>query len=260
MAAAWLSRLAAPFSRPARLRRMAGHNPIQMRTVLVDEQALFRDGVASLLLGWGHEVVGQASDGGEAIRVVEETSPDLVLMDVRLPQVSGLDAAAQIKARHPEVAIVMLTVSEEEADLFQAIRAGAQGYLSKSLEAPQLRSMLEGVARGEPAITPATAARIIDEFLLPNVLGGTAPAPRGQRLTERELAVLRLVTEGLRNRDIAARLGISENTVKFHLKNTVEKMHAQNRAELAARAVREGLVPDPPEADPAPSRGPRQRP
>jgi len=213
-----------------------------MRTVLVDDHALFRDGVASLLLAWGHEVVGQASDGGAAIELVDQTSPDVVLMDVRMPNMGGLEATAKIKERHPEVAIVMLTVSEEEADLFRAIKAGAQGYLLKNLEAPQLRSMLEGVARGEPAITPATAARIIDEFL--RTPGGSRRET--QRLTERELEVLKLVTAGQRNREIAVELGISENTVKFHLKNIVEKLHAQNRAELAARAVREGLVPDPP--------------
>jgi DNA-binding NarL/FixJ family response regulator len=208
--------------------------------VLVDDHTLFRDGVASLLLAWGHEVVGQASDGAQAIDLVDETSPDVVLMDIRMPNVSGIEATAQIKARHPEVAIVMLTVSEDEADLFRAIKAGAQGYLLKNLEAPQLRTMLEGVARGEPAITPATAARIIDEFL--RTPGGGKQAT--QRLTEREVEVLQLVTAGQRNREIATELGISENTVKFHLKNIVEKLHAQNRAELAARAVREGLVPD----------------
>ena len=211
-----------------------------MRTVLVDDHTLFRDGVASLLLAWGHEVVGQAGDGREAVDMVDRTSPDVVLMDVRMPNVSGLEATAEIKARHPEVAIVMLTVSEDEADLFRAIKAGAQGYLLKNLEAPQLRTMLEGVARGEPAITPATAARIIDEFL--RAPGGSPQ--NAQRLTDREVEVLRLVTAGQRNREIAAQLGISENTVKFHLKNIVEKLHAQNRAELAARAVREGLVPD----------------
>jgi DNA-binding NarL/FixJ family response regulator len=184
--------------------------------------------------------VGQASDGAQAIDLVDETSPDVVLMDIRMPNVSGIEATAQIKARHPEVAIVMLTVSEDEADLFRAIKAGAQGYLLKNLEAPQLRTMLEGVARGEPAITPATAARIIDEFL--RTPGGGKQAT--QRLTEREVEVLQLVTAGQRNREIATELGISENTVKFHLKNIVEKLHAQNRAELAARAVREGLVPD----------------
>ena len=206
--------------------------------MLVDDHALFRDGVASLLLAWGHEVVGQASDGGEAVELVGQTSPDVALMDVRMANVGGIEATARIKERHPEVAIVMLTVSEDEADLFGAIKAGAQGYLLKNLEAPQLRSMLEGVARGEPAITPATAARIIDEFL-----HTPSANPQASRLTDRELEVLLLVTAGLRNREIAVELGISENTVKFHLKNIVEKLHALNRADLAARAVREGLVP-----------------
>jgi two-component system NarL family response regulator len=213
-----------------------------MRIVLVDDHALFRDGVASLLLAWGHEVVGQAADGEEAVGLVDETSPDVVLMDLRMANVGGIEATARIKERHPEVAIVMLTVSEDEADLFRAIKAGAQGYLLKNLEAPQLRSMLEGVARGEPAITPATAARIIDELL-------RAPGPSqqaGQTLTDRELEVLKLVTAGLRNREIGTELGITENTVKFHLKNIVGKLHALNRADLAARAVREGLVPYPP--------------
>ena len=213
-----------------------------MRIALVDDHVLFRDGVASLLLAWGHEIVGQASDGGEATDVVNETSPDVVLMDVRMPNVSGIEAVARIKESHPEVAIVMLTVSEDEADLFRAIKAGAQGYLLKNLEASQLRSMLEGVARGEPAITPATAARIIDELL--RTPDGSHKVAR--RLTDREFEVLQLVTAGLRNREIGTDLGISENTVKFHLKNIVEKLHTQNRAELAARAVREGLVADPP--------------
>jgi DNA-binding NarL/FixJ family response regulator len=211
-----------------------------MKIALVDDHVLFRDGVASLLSAWGHEVVGQASDGSEALDLVDATSPDVVLMDVRMPNVSGIVAVARIKERHPEVAIVMLTVSEDEADLFRAIKAGAQGYLLKNLEASQLRSMLEGVARGEPAITPATAARIIDELL--RASDGNPVVSRG--LTDRELEVLQLVTAGLRNRQIGTELGISENTVKFHLKNIVEKLHAQNRAELAARAVREGLVPD----------------
>lgn len=211
-----------------------------MRVLLADDHALFRDGVASLLAAWGHTVVGQAEDGGRAIELAARTRPDLVLMDVRMPNVSGIQAIGAIKSADPDVAIVMLTVSEDEEDLFAAIKAGAQGYLLKNLESRDLRRMLEGVERGEAAITPATARRILEEFA--RTERGDAAAP--EHLTDRELDVLRLVVAGLRNKEIAAELGISENTVKFHLKNIVEKLQVQSRTELAARAVREGLLPD----------------
>ncbi len=211
-----------------------------MRIVLVDDHGLFRDGVASLLTAWGHDVVGQAADGAQAPELVRRLRPDLVLMDVRMPGGSGLEATRTIAAEDPSVAIVMLTVSEDEDDLFAAIKAGARGYLLKNLEAAQFRAMIEAVERGEAAISPATAARIITELARP-----AAPAaPDPDRLTEREVEVLRHVTAGLRNKEIAARLGISENTAKFHLRNILDKLHAESRAEVAARAVREGLVPD----------------
>ena len=212
-----------------------------MRILLADDHALFRDGMRSLLEAWGHEVVGQAGDGEEAARLAERLQPELVLMDVRMPGTSGLAATARIKAAQPQVHIVMLTVSEDEDDLFAAIKAGAQGYLLKNLESAQLRRMLEAVARGEAAITPATAARILQEFARIDHAGSAARDP--DRLTDRETEVLSLVTAGLRNKEVAARLGISENTVKFHLRNIIEKLHVQSRAELAARAVRDGLVP-----------------
>ena len=236
-------------SRPVMSRRAdpagrIGDRP--MRIVLADDHALFRDGLASLLGAWGHEVVGQASDGVEAAELAERVQPDLVLMDVRMPGGSGLDATARIKAACPNTAIVMVTVSEDEDDLFSAIKAGAQGYLLKNLEAAQLRSMIDAVGRGEAAISPATAARIIEEFVRRERLPD-APATDPDRLTERELEVLALVTQGLRNKEIAAELGISENTAKYHLRNILEKLHAQSRTEVAARAVREGLVPAPDE-------------
>jgi DNA-binding NarL/FixJ family response regulator len=211
-----------------------------MRILLADDHALFRDGVASLLGAWGHVVVGQAANGDEAVALVDQLRPDLTLMDIRMPGSSGLDATRRIALAHPEVAIVMLTVSEDEDDLFEAIKAGARGYLLKNLEGAQLRSMIEVVARGDAAISPATAFRILREFAHPTppseVIGGP------NRLTERELDVLELVTAGLRNKEIANRLGISENTAKFHLRNILEKLHAESRTELATRALREGLV------------------
>jgi DNA-binding NarL/FixJ family response regulator len=208
-----------------------------MRILVVDDHALFRDGVAALLGAWGHVVVGQAANGEEAIRLADALAPQLVLMDVRMPGLSGVETTLRIKARHPEIAIVMLTVSEDEEDLFAAIKAGAQGYLLKDLESADLRQLLEAVERGEAAITPATALRIVREFLRET---GAQSDP--DRLTDREIEVLRLVTAGLRNKEIAARLGITENTTKYHLKNILEKLHAESRAELAARAVRDRLV------------------
>ena len=211
-----------------------------MRILLADDHALIRDGVASLVGAWGHDVVGQAANGDEAVVLVERLHPDLVLMDVRMPGSSGLDATRRIAVLHPEVAIVMLTVSEDEDDLFEAIKAGARGYLLKNLEAAELRSMLDAVARGEAAISPATALRIIRELAHPAASGdGTVAA---DPLTEREIEVLGLVTAGLRNKEIGARLGISENTAKFHLRNILEKLHAESRTELATRAIREGLI------------------
>jgi DNA-binding NarL/FixJ family response regulator len=210
-----------------------------MRIVLADDHALFRDGVSSLLQAWGHHVVGLAASGREAVDLVTRLEPDLVLMDVRMPGMSGVQATLAIAAIRPETPIVMLTVSEDEEDLFAAIRAGARGYLLKDLEAAQFRAMIETVARGEAAISPATAARIIRHL---SSLEVAADEFAPDRLTARELEVLRLVTAGRRNKEIAAELGITENTAKYHLRNILEKLHAQSRTEVATRAVREGLV------------------
>ena len=214
-----------------------------MRILLADDHALFRDGVASLLIAWGHAVVGQASDGAAAIEMVDRLEPDVVLMDVAMPGTGGLDATRRISAAHAGIAIVMLTASEDIEDLFAAIKAGARGYLLKNLESADLRGMLAAVARGEAAITPAIAGRILTELARPEPAPvGPAPRTDPDRLTERELDVLRLVVAGMRNKEIAAALWISENTAKFHLRNILDKLHAQNRAEVVARAMREGLV------------------
>jgi DNA-binding NarL/FixJ family response regulator len=209
-----------------------------MRIVLADDHTLFRDGIASLLAAWGHEVVGQAGSGEEAVELADRLEPDAILMDVRMPGSTGLEATRRIAQGHPSIAIVMLTVSEDEDDLFEAIKAGARGYLLKNLEARDLRAMLEAVARGEAAISPATAFRIMREL----ARTPTDPDDVPTALTAREIDVLGLVTLGLRNKEIAGRLRISENTAKFHLRNILEKLHAESRTELATRALREGLI------------------
>ncbi len=215
-----------------------------MRILLADDHALFRDGIASLLAAWGHEVVGQAADGTRAITLAVELHPDLVLMDVAMPGGGGLEATRRLAALEPGIAIVMLTASEDVDHLFAAIKAGARGYLLKNLESIELRSMLEAVARGEAAITPAIAGRILAELARPEPLpaGAGHDRPDPDRLTDRELEVLRLVVVGQRNKEIAADLGISENTAKFHLRNILDKLHAQNRTEVVARAMRDGLI------------------
>lgn len=220
-----------------------------MRILLADDHALFRDGVASLLEAWDHEVVGQAADAATAIELARSRSPDLVLMDIAMPG-GGLAATETIAGEVPDTAIVMLTASEDVDDLFAAIRAGARGYLLKNLESGQLHSMLDAVARGEAAITPAIAARIITALAdrgageSPRPGGSTPPTRDPDRLTDRELEVLESVAAGLTNKEIAADLGVTENTVKFHLRNILDKLHAQSRAEAVARALREGLLPD----------------
>ncbi len=211
-----------------------------MRIVLADDHALFRDGVSSLLKAWGHDVVGNAANGREAVDLAVRLEPDLMFMDVRMPEMSGVEATMAIAARAPRIAIVMLTVSEDEEDLFAAIRAGARGYLLKDLEAAQLRAMIDAVSRGrgghhagdrcpDPAPPHPPGTRRPDE------------ASRG-RADRREMEVLRLVTLGRRNKEIAAELDISENTVKYHLRNILEKLHAESRTEAATMALRGGLV------------------
>jgi len=218
-----------------------------VRILLADDHALFRDGLASLLAAWGHDVVGQAADGTAAVELATRLRPDIVLMDVAMPGGGGIGATREIAAAIPDVAIVMLTASEDIDDLFAAIKAGARGYLLKNLEAAELRGMLEAVARGEAAITPAIAARMLAELarpVVPATQAASSEARDPDRLTERELDVLRLVVAGRRNKEMAAELGISENTVKFHLRNILDKLHAQSRSEMVATAVREGLLPD----------------
>jgi len=218
-----------------------------MRVVIADDHALFRDGLCSLLEARGVEIVGEAENGAEAVEMARSLRPDAVLMDLAMPVMGGLAATRLISAELPNIKVVVLTASEDDADLFEAIKSGAQGYLFKNLKADELFRLLEGVSRGEPALTPALARKLLGEFARPSA-SQQHRAP--DALTEREQEVLELLIEGITsNKDLAERLVVTENTVKYHLRNILDKLHVQNRAQVVAYAVRHGLV-DPREPDP----------
>lgn len=194
------------------------------------------------------EVVGEASDGLQAIEIVRTVAPDLVLMDIHMPVCSGVEATRLIKSEHPETKVVVLTISDEDQDLFEAIKSGAEGYLLKDLRPEELFDLIRGVLKGETPISPAVAGKLLSEFRRRPWRDPSQTA--GWDLTARELGVLQLVTEGLSNAEIGARLYIVEGTVKNHLHNILEKLHLHNRLQAATYAIREGLVepPEKPEA------------
>ncbi|MBI4498054.1 MAG: response regulator transcription factor [Chloroflexi bacterium] len=211
-----------------------------MRVLLADDHALFRDGLASLLQAWDVEVVGQASDGLEAVEQALALRPDLVLMDIRMPRLGGLEATRRIKAVLPETKIAMLTVSDEERDLLEAIKAGAEGYLLKNMAGAEFGEMLAALARGEPTISRSLAGKLLREF--GRQVRSEPVAKVATELTDREKEVLQHVARGATSKEVAQRLAISVNTVNYHMKNILEKLHAHSRAEAAARAIHEGLV------------------
>jgi DNA-binding NarL/FixJ family response regulator len=214
-----------------------------VRVLIADDHDLFRDGLRGLLEARGLDVVGEARDGRTAVTLFGRLRPDVVLMDLSMPELDGLAATRLICAEDPAARVVILTASEDDADLFEAIKSGAQGYLLKTVGSAELLRLLEGVGRGEPALTPALARKLLGEFARP---AAATPAPTVEppdALTEREREVLDLLVRGVTsNRDLAERLVVSENTVKYHLRNILDKLHVQNRAQVVAYAVRHSLV------------------
>ena len=216
-----------------------------LRVLLVDDHILFRTGVKAVLAARSDmEVVGEAGDGLEAVALARETMPDVVLMDITMPGCDGLEATRRIKREMPYVKVFMLTVSDDDENLFEAIKSGAQGYLTKDLKAQELFDVLEGVARGEAAFSGVIAAKILREFEKTS-RGTDEELEATEPLTEREIEVLELVVEGRSNQEIAQSLVISESTVKNHLRNILGKLHLRNRIQAAVYAVRQGLVEDP---------------
>jgi two-component system NarL family response regulator len=213
--------------------------------LIADDHALFRRGLEMVLdEEQDIELVGQASDGTEAVVRARESLPDVVLMDIRMPKTSGIEAARAMKEAAPSAKIVMLTISDEEEDLFEAIRAGASGYLLKDIPLDEVADAVRAVHGGQSLINPSMAGKLLTEFA---TLAGRDEEERPQqipapKLTEREMEVLKLVARGMNNRDIAKELFISENTVKNHVRNILEKLQIHSRMEAVMIAVREKLI------------------
>jgi two-component system NarL family response regulator len=212
-----------------------------IRVLVVDDQELFRRGLTMLLgVEPDMEVVGEAADGAAAAAMAATAVPDVVLMDVRMPQQTGIEACTAVKDAAPNARIIMLTVSDDEADLYDAVKSGASGYLLKDSSIEEVAQAIRVVADGQSLISPSMAIKLLDEFKqMARTDRQAVPTPR---LTERELEVLRLVAQGLNNREIAKQLFISENTVKNHVRNILEKLQLHSRMEAVMYAVREKIL------------------
>jgi DNA-binding NarL/FixJ family response regulator len=212
-----------------------------IRVLICDDHALFRRGLMMVLEAEeGIEVVAEAEDGQEGVTMAEEIVPDVVLMDVRMPKMSGIAATRLIAQSLPTTRILMLTVSDEEDDLYEAVKAGATGYLLKEISIEEVASAIRAVVTGQSLITPSMASKLLAEFN--NLAKQAEQRLNVPRLTDRELQVLRLVAQGLSNREVAEQLAISENTVKNHVRNILEKLHLHSRMEAVVYAVREKLL------------------
>jgi len=216
-----------------------------IKVLVVDDHALFRHGIAAVLANQENlEVVGEASDGLEAIEKAKEIAPDVILMDLMMPRCSGLEATQALQAEMPQVNILVLTVSDKEADLFAAIKFGARGYILKNTEPDELIHAISHIAQGGVIVSPLMATKLLDEV---KDLGVSIDRGLVQEadtnVSPREVEVLQLIAQGATNKEIADSLFISENTVKTHLRNIMEKLHLANRSQAAAYAVKKGLVP-----------------
>jgi DNA-binding NarL/FixJ family response regulator len=228
-----------------------------MRILLVDDHGLFIEGLRNLLQAGGYEVVGAAYDGLEALQLARELQPDLILMDIRMPNLDGLKATRLIKSEIPDIKIIMLTTSAEDSDLCEALKSGASGYLLKNLKPNVLFSYLEGLSRGESPISRELCACLLREFTHQSaVLDGDEreiPEPdidiefqpseaRPSVITARQFEILEMVATGMTYKEVGAALDISENTVKYHMGEIINRLHVKNREQVVAYAVRTGLV------------------
>ena len=215
----------------------------RIRVLVADDHALYRRGLEMVLSQEDDiEIVGEAGDGAEAIQRAEELLPDVVLMDIRMPRRSGIEACTAIKDVAPSTKIIILTISDEESDLYEAVRAGANGYLLKDVPGEEIADGIRAVVGGQSLISPSMASKLLSEFATMIKKSEERPQLPVPRLTERELQVLKLVARGMANRDIAGELFISENTVKNHVRNILEKLQLHSRMEAVVYAVRERIL------------------
>lgn len=215
----------------------------RIRVLVADDHVLFRRGLEMVLTAEDDiDIVGEAGDGAEAYARAVDLLPDVVLMDVRMPRRSGIEACSDIKEAVPSTRIVMLTISDEESDLFEAVRAGANGYLLKDVPGEEIAEGIRAVMGGQSLISPSMAGALLTEFAELSKRSAEAVRVPVPRLTERELEVLRLVARGMANKDIATQLFISENTVKNHVRNILEKLQLHSRMEAVVYAVREKIL------------------
>jgi len=216
-----------------------------MKVLLADDHALFRAGLATLLDAWGLEVVGQAGDGNEAVAKARELHPDVIFMDINMPNSNGLEATRAIVAEFPDIRVVILTVSEDENYLFEAIKSGAVGYLLKNLREQEFADLVHALERGEPVMSPGLAKKLLSEFAR---IKNQPDVEAGSGLTNREQEVLEELAKGKTNREISTALYISENTVNYHMKNILSKLHLKNRSQVIAWAIENGIVSKPTDA------------
>ncbi|MBP6789432.1 MAG: response regulator transcription factor [Candidatus Promineofilum sp.] len=217
-----------------------------MRVLLADDHRLLLEGLANLLAAHGIEVVALAHDGVEALALARQLRPDVALLDIRMPGGDGLTASRAIHAALPETRIVILTTSNDDDDLFEAVKSGAYGYLLKSMDAGALIDCLEGVMEGTPPFSPGLADKLLAEFgrlATASKIAGIPPAGP-TALTDRQRQVLELVAAGLTYKEVGARLNLSPRTIKYHMGEIMAVLHLEHRAQVLAYAGRAGLAPD----------------
>jgi DNA-binding NarL/FixJ family response regulator len=217
----------------------------KIRVLLVDDHALFREGLAAVISSQPNmEVVGNANDGLEAVIKAQELKPDLILMDIQMSTMDGLESTRQIKQILPDTTIVVLTVRDDDEKLFEALKSGAQGYLLKDIRSHKMVEMLQNAMNGEAAITPSLAGRVLAEFRRMSLhqAGSSNVDPEDNSLTERELEVLSLVAKGASDKEVAEKLFVSLNTVKTHIRNILSKLRVDSRKEAAKLAQSKGLL------------------